>query len=108
MTPAGVPGGKPLVEVGGLGVHLRLSRPTDNNVAEQRHPTSGTEHVVCSLPANRRIDPVPRRRSHEDIEARAVVVPLLKPRRLDFDVAEGSEPSASERGHSRARLEGGH
>ena len=31
-----------------------------------------------------------------------------QPVRLDFDVAEGGEPLASQRGHFRARLDGGH
>jgi len=51
---------------------------------------------------------VPRRRGHEDIEASAAVIPLLKRRRLDFDVAEGGDPLASECGHFHARLDGGH
>jgi len=108
MTPTGVPGGEPLVQIGRLGVHLRLSRPADNDVAEQSHPACGTEHLVRSLPGNRRVDPMPRRCSHEDIEASTAVVPLLERRRLDVDVAEGGEPLASERGHFRARLDGGH
>src|SRR5215216_5607882 len=82
MSPAGVPGREPLVQIGGLGVHLRLSRPADNDVTEQRHPTCWTEHVVRSPPANRGVDPVPRRRRDEDIEAPTTVVPLLERRRL--------------------------
>lgn len=108
MTPIRVPWAEPLVEIGGLGIHLRFSRPADNNVAEQRHLASGMEHVVRSLPANRRVNPVPRRRSHEDIEASTAVVLLLKRRRLDFDVAEGSDPVASECGHVCPRLDGSH
>ncbi|WP_093893453.1 IclR family transcriptional regulator C-terminal domain-containing protein [Streptomyces sp. Ncost-T10-10d] len=49
MTPIRVPWAEPLVEIGGLGIHLRFSRPADNDVAEQRHPASGMEHVVRSL-----------------------------------------------------------
>ncbi|GHJ26870.1 hypothetical protein TPA0910_13030 [Streptomyces hygroscopicus subsp. sporocinereus] len=60
MTPAGVPGAEPLVQIGALCVHLRLSRPADNDMAEQRHPTTGRKYVVRSLPADRRVDPVPR------------------------------------------------
>jgi hypothetical protein len=96
------------VDIGGLGVYLRLSRPTDNNVAEQRHPASGTKHVVRSLPADRRVDPMPRRGGHEGIEVSAAVVPLLERRRLDFDVVEGGDPPASEYGHLCAWLDGGH
>src|SRR5207248_1954101 len=44
MIPAGIPGGEPLVEIGGPGVHLRLSRPAYDDVAEQRHPASGTQY----------------------------------------------------------------
>jgi hypothetical protein len=73
MTPIRVPWAEPFVEIGGLGIHLRFSRPADNDVAKQRHPASGMEHVVRSLPANRRVNPVPRRRSHEDIEASTAV-----------------------------------
>jgi hypothetical protein len=51
---------------------------------------------------------MPRRRGHEDIEACTAVVPLLKRRRFDGDVAEGGELLASECGHFRARLDGGH
>jgi hypothetical protein len=108
MTPAGVPRGEPLVQIGGLGVHLRLSRPAYNDIAEQRHPTSGTEHVVRSPPADRRVDPVPRRRRDEDIEASTTVVPLLERRRLDVDVGEAADSMAGECGHLRARLDGGH
>src|SRR6266581_1318429 len=100
MTPAGVAGGKPLVQIGGLGVHLRLTRPADNNVAEQRHPSPAMEHVMRSAPADGRVDPVPRRRGYQDIKAPSAIVPLLERRILDPDVAEGGEPLASERGHA--------
>jgi hypothetical protein len=96
------------MQIGGFGVHLRLSGPADNDVAEQRHPASGTEQVVRSRPANRRVDPVPRRRGHQDIEASTAVVPLLEARRLDGDVAEGGGPLAGECGHVRTRLDGRH
>jgi hypothetical protein len=59
------------MQIGGLGVHLRLTQRADNNVAEQRHPSPGLEHIMRSAPADRRVDPVPRRRGHEDIEAPA-------------------------------------
>jgi len=59
-------------------------------------------------PANGRVDPMPRRRGHEDIEAPPAVVPLLERRILDRDVAEGGEPLASERGQARTALDGGH
>lgn len=72
-----------LVEIGGLGVYLRLARPADHDVAEQCHPSSRTEHVVRALPADRRIDPMPRHRSHQDIEVPTAVVPLLE-RRLPW------------------------
>ena len=108
MTPVGVAGREALVEVGGLGVHLGLARPADDDVAEQRHPPAGAQHVVRSPPADRRVDPVPRRRGHEDVEAPAAVVPLLERRRLDLDVREAGEPPAGERGHAGARLDGGH
>ncbi|MFE9371054.1 hypothetical protein ACFYM2_14970 [Streptomyces sp. NPDC006711] len=81
MTPVRVPGTEPLMEIGGLGIHLRLSRFSDDDVAEQRHPPSGTEHVVRSLPADRR---------------------------LDFHGAKGGHPVASECGHGRAGLDGSH
>jgi hypothetical protein len=55
------------------------------------------EHVMRSAPANGRVDPVPRRRGHEDIEAPSAVMPLLERRILDLDVAEGGKPLASER-----------
>jgi hypothetical protein len=51
---------------------------------------------------------VPRRSGHEDIEAPSTVVPLLERRIPDLDVAEGGKPLASERGHARAGLDGGH
>src|SRR5258708_26152094 len=78
MTPIGVAGGKSLVEIGGLGVHLRLTRPANNNVAEQRHPTSGMENVMRSAPANGPVDPVPRPCGPEDIEPPSPLVPLLE------------------------------
>ena len=59
-------------------------------------------------PADRRVDPVPRRRGREHVEASTRVVPLLERRRLNVDVAEGSEPLASKRGHARAGLDRGH
>jgi hypothetical protein len=93
--------GEPLVQISGLGVHPRLSRPAYNDIAEQRHPTSGTEHVVRSPPADRRVDPVPRRRRDEDIEASTTVVPLLERRRLDVDVGEAADSMAGECGHLR-------
>ena len=34
MRPVGVPGGEPLVQISGLGVHLRLSRPAGAGRAE--------------------------------------------------------------------------
>src|SRR6266700_2761183 len=108
MTPAGVAGGKSLMQIGGLGVYLRLTRPADNNVAEQRHPSPGMEQVMRPAPANGRVDPVPRRRGHQDIEAPSAAVPLLERRILDLDVAEGGEPLASQRGHARAGLDGGY
>ena len=76
MTPAGVAGGESLVEIGSLGVHFRLTLPADDNVAKQRHPSPRMEHVMRSAPANGRVDPVPRRRGHQDIEAPSAVVPL--------------------------------
>jgi hypothetical protein len=63
---------------------------------------------MCPAPANGRVDPVPRRCGHEDIEAAPAVVPFLEHRILDFNVAEGGEPLASERGHARAGLDGGY
>ena len=108
MTPAGVAGGKPLMEISGFGVNLRLTRPADNNVAEQRHPSPGMEHLMRPAPADGRVDPVPRRCGDQDIEAPSAVVPLLERRILDPGVGESGEPLASDRGHARAGLDGGH
>ena len=59
MAPAWVAGGKALVQVGSLGVHLRLTWAADDNVADQRHPASGVEHVMRSAPADGGVNPVP-------------------------------------------------
>jgi hypothetical protein len=59
-------------------------------------------------PANGRVNPGPRRRGHEDIEAPSAVIPLLERRILDQDVADGGEPLTRERGHARAQLDAGH
>jgi hypothetical protein len=96
------------VQVGGLGVHLRLPLPANDDVAEQGDPPSRSEHGVRPPPADGRIDPVPRRRRHERVEAPAAVVPLLERGFLDADVAEGLDPATGERGHPRTRLDGRH
>lgn len=96
------------MEFGGLRVHLEVSRPADDDVADQRHPSSGMEHLARSSPADRRVDPVPGRRSYEDIEPPTAVVPLFERRRLDLDVRECVEPLAGERGHAITGLDGNH
>jgi hypothetical protein len=55
------------------------------------------EHVMRPAPAGGRVDPVPRRRGHQDIEAPAAVVLLLERRRPGLDVAERGEPLAARR-----------
>jgi hypothetical protein len=57
-----------------------------------------------SPPANRRVDPVPRRRSHEDIEASTAVVPLLERRRLDVDVSTSTSRKAASRRRASAAM----
>ena len=66
------------------------------------------KQIARPRPADRRVHPVPRRRGDEDVEAPTAIVPLLEPRRLDRDVAEGGEPLAGERGRLGARLDGSH
>src|SRR5690606_31672643 len=53
-------------------------------------------------------DPMPCGRGHDDVVASTAVVPVLKRRSLDRDVAEGGEPLASDSGHIDAGLDGGH
>ena len=60
------------------------------------------------LPADRWVDPVPRRGSHQDVESPTAVVPLLERRRFDLHVQEGREPLAGKGGHARAGFDGGH
>src|SRR5215467_9881163 len=56
MTPVRVAGGELFVEVSGLGVHLRLTVPAHDHVAEQCHPTVGMEDRVGFGPPDGRVN----------------------------------------------------
>ena len=79
----------------------------DDDVAEQRDPPAGSEDVVRTAPADRRIDPVPRRRRDQQVEAAAAIVPPLERRLLDGDAGRTGEPLAGDRRERGARLHRG-
>lgn len=95
------------MQVGGLGIYLGLSGPTDHDVANEGHPSAGPKDAMSAWPADRGIDPVPRFRGNEEVEAPTLVVPLLEGRRLDLDVLEAFHSLAGEGGHAFAGLHRG-
>jgi hypothetical protein len=71
-----------------------VSRTRD--VTDRRHPAAGTQYVTSSRPTGSRLDPVPRRRRDQDVEAPPAVVPFFERRLLDGDVAKGRKPAPSQ------------
>lgn len=95
------------MQVRGLGVHLWLARPAHHHGADQCHPPVGAKDTMSTRPSDRRIDPVPRRCSDQQVEAAPAVVPVLEPRCLDLDVLEPAHPIPGDRGQCGTRLDGG-
>jgi hypothetical protein len=95
------------MEISGFGVNLRLTRPADNNVAEQRHPSPG-----WSTSCARRQPMDGSTQCHADAATRTSKrrPPSSHSSNVEFSTpASGKAASRwSDRGHARAGLDGGH